>query len=195
MVLLPSFIRLYGEVWCSPADPFSNPFHHWLGDRALEGIDIALRESRREKKEIRKQQEIERRAKGKHPVFDEAMRMEQKRMKARAAGMAIVIVIILLLGGVVVVDFIHHLNTATTTVHNGIYFYVESARFVNSSVSWSFQTTVKNTGNVFISLITITIPSTGSTVGTISSISVGQTANGKFEISGITNGTIYNMEY
>jgi hypothetical protein len=133
--------------------------------------------------------------KEKHSIFSKAMRVEQKRQNARVAGMAIAIVIILVLGGVVFLDIIHSADSMKTTGHNGIYFYVESARFTNSSGSWIFNTTVKNTGSVFIGLITITVPDTGSTVGTIPSIQVGQTASGTFAISGVTNGTLYNLEY
>ena len=133
--------------------------------------------------------------KEKHSIFNKAVRAQQKRMNARIAGMAIAVVIVLVLGGVVFLDIIHNSNKMKTTEHNGIYFYVESAKFTNSSGSWIFNTTVKNTGTVFISLITITVPDTGSTVGTIPSIQVGQTASGTFAISGVTNGTLYTLEY
>ncbi len=153
------------------------------------------RPSRRERKELKKQQEREMKAREKHPVFDAAMRMSRRRTNAKLLGMAVAVLIIMAFGGVVVFGIIHDINTAKTTVHEGLYFYVESARFVNSSNSWSFVTSVKNTGSVFISTITITDPSTGSTVGTLSSIPVGQTANGTFAISGVTNDTLYTLEY
>ncbi len=133
--------------------------------------------------------------KERHSILNKAMRAQQKRMNARVAGMAIAVVIVLMLGGVVFLDIIHNANSAKTAEHNGIYFYVESAEFANSNGSWFFKTTVKNTGTVFISLITITVPDTGSTVGTIPSIQVGQTASGTFAISGVTNGTLYTLEY
>ncbi len=133
--------------------------------------------------------------KEKRSIFSKAMRVEQKRQNARVAGMAIAVVIVLVLGGVVFLDIIHNADSMKTTGHSGIYFYVESAGFTNSSGSWIFNTTVKNTGTVFISLITITVPDTGSTVGTIPSIQVGQTASGTFAISGVTNGTLYTLEY
>ncbi len=133
--------------------------------------------------------------KEKRSIVNETMHSQQKKMNARVAGMAIAVVIVLVLGGVVFLDVIRNANSMKTTEHNGIYFYVESAKFTNSSGSWSFNTTVKNTGTVFISLITITVPDTGSTVGTIPSIQVGQTASGTFAISGVTNGTLYNLEY
>lgn len=133
--------------------------------------------------------------KEKRSIVNETMHSQQKKMNARVAGMAIAVVIVLVLGGVVFLDVIRNANSMKTTEHNGIYFYVESAKFTNSSGSWSFNTTVKNTGTVFISLITITVPDTGSTVGTIPSIQVGQIAGGTFAISGVTNGTLYNLEY
>ena len=133
--------------------------------------------------------------KEKHSILNRAARAQQKRTNARVAGMAIAVVIVLVLGGVVFLDVIHNANSMKTSEHNGIYFNVESAEFVNSSGSWFFNTTVRNTGTVFISLITITVPDTGSTVGTIPSIQVGQTAGGTFAISGVTNGTLYTLEY
>ena len=133
--------------------------------------------------------------KEKRSIVNETMHSQQKKMNARVAGMAIAVVIVLVLGGVVFLDVIRNANSMKTTEHNGIYIYVESAKFTNSSGSWSFNTTVKNTGTVFISLITITVPDTGSTVGTIPSIQVGQIAGGTFAISGVTNGTLYNLEY
>lgn len=133
--------------------------------------------------------------KEKRSIVNETMHSQQKKMNARVAGMAIAVVIVLVLGGVVFLDVIRNADSMKTTEHNGIYFYVESAKFTNSSGSWSFNTTVKNTGTVFISLITITVPDTGSTVGTIPSIQVGQIAGGTFAISGVTNGTLYTLEY
>lgn len=130
-----------------------------------------------------------------HSIFNKAVRAQQKRMHARVAGMAIAVVIVLALGGVVFLDIMHNANSMKTTDHKGIYFYVESAKFTNLNGSWFFNTTVKNTGTVFINRITITVPDTGSTVGTIPSIQVGQTASGTFAISGVTNGTLYTLEY
>ena len=99
------------------------------------------------------------------------------------------------MGGIAFIEIDHNIHNAYATEHKGVYFSIESASFVNSSGSCSFVTTVKNTGSVFINTINITVPATGSTVGQLTSISVGITANGSFQISGVQNGTLYSLEY
>ena len=139
--------------------------------------------------------ERNRKARRKHPVFDAAMNANKRRMNVKLAGISIRIVIVLIMGGVVFIEIDNNIHNAYATEHKGVYFSVESASFVNSSGSCSFVTTVKNTGSVFINTINITVPATGSTVGQLTSILVGITANGSFQISGVQNGTLYSLEY
>jgi hypothetical protein len=139
--------------------------------------------------------EKDRKARRKHPVFCAAMNANKRRMNLKLAGISIGIVIVLIMGGIVFIEIDHNIHNAYATEHKGVYFSIESASFVNSSGSCSFVTTVKNTGSVFINTINITVPATGSTVGQLTSISVGITANGSFQISGVQNGTLYSLEY
>ena len=139
--------------------------------------------------------ERNRKARRKHPVFDAAMNANKRRMNVKLAGISIGIAIVLIMGGIVFIEIDHNIHNAYATEHKGVYFSIESASFVNSSGSCSFVTTVKNTGSVFINTINITVPATGSTVGQLTSILVGITANGSFRISGVQNGTLYSLEY
>ena len=148
--------------------------------------------TKKEKKELKRQRKNEKR---KRSITGTVMELERRRMNAKALGMVVGVVVLLILAGLVGVVIIHGLNSAENTRHPGIYFYVESAHFVNSSGSIFFTTTVKNTGSVFINAINITAPATGSTIGQLTSISVGDTASGTFAISGVTNGTLYSLDY
>ncbi len=139
--------------------------------------------------------ERNRKARRKHPVFDAAMNANKRRMNVKLAGISIGIAIVLIMGGIVFIEIDHNIHNAYATEHKGVYFSIESASFVNFSGSCSFVTTVKNTGSVFINTINITVPATGSTVGQLTSILVGITANGSFQISGVQNGTLYSLEY
>ena len=139
--------------------------------------------------------ERNRKARRKHPVFDAAMNANKRRMNVKLAGISIGIAIVLIMGGIAFIEIDHNIHNAYATEHKGVYFSIESASFVNSSGSCSFVTTVKNTGSVFINTINITVPATGSTVGQLTSILVGITANGSFRISGVQNGTLYSLEY
>ena len=139
--------------------------------------------------------ERHRKVRRKHPVFDAAMNANKRRMNLKLAGISIGIVIVLIMGDSVFIEIDHNIHNAYATGHKGVYFSVELASFVNSSGSCSFVTTVKNTGSVFINTIIITVPATGSTVGQLTSISVGITANGSFKMSGVQNGTLYSLEY
>ena len=133
--------------------------------------------------------------KGKRSITGTVMELERRRMNAKALGMVVGVVVLLILAGLAGVVIIHGFDSAKNAHHPGIYFYVESAHFVNSSGSFSFKTTVKNTGSVFIDQITIWLPSTGSTVGSLYSIPVDDTVNGTFAISGVVNGTLYSLDY
>ena len=123
------------------------------------------------------------------------MNANKRRMNVKLAGISIGIAIVLIMGGIVFIEIDHNIHNAYATEHKGVYFSIESASFVNFSGSCSFVTTVKNTGSVFINTINITVPATGSTVGQLTSILVGITANGSFQISGVQNGTLYSLEY
>ena len=82
-----------------------------------------------------------------------------------------------------------------TGTHHGIYISVMTDQFTNSSGSWTFVTSVKNTGTVFIDTVTISIPTMGYRIGILSSISVGTTVSHTFNINRLTNGTPYGIEY
>lgn len=123
------------------------------------------------------------------------LNMERKRQNAKVLGMVVAFFIVIILVAEIAIPIMIHLHNAADTTHPGVYIYVESAHFTNSSGSYAFVTTVKNTGTVFIDTVTISVPATGSTVGTLSSIQVGSTASGSFPLSGVTNNTLYVMEY
>lgn len=132
---------------------------------------------------------------GKHPIEGAVLDQGRRRMKAKAAGAVVAVVILLIMGGLVYIHLAGEASNVNAAGHKGIYFYVESAHFVNSSGSIYFETSVKNTGSVFIDSLTIWLPSTGSTIGTLASIAVGGTVNGSFPISGVENGTLYSLDY
>lgn len=126
-----------------------------------------------------------------HPIIDFAIDQNRKRSNAKILGAVFVLFIVMILGGIMFVGLVAHTNAP----HRGVYISVITDKFVNGSGSWSFVTTVKNTGTVFIDSVTISVPDTGSTIGMLSSIPVGGTSNGTFPISGITNNTLYVIEY
>ena len=123
------------------------------------------------------------------------LNMERKRQNARVLGMVVAFFIVIILIAAVGIPFMISLHNAADTTHPGVHIYVESAHFTNSSGSYAFVTVVKNTGTVFIDTVTISVTETGSTIGTLSSIQVGSTANGTFPLSGVANDTLYTVEY
>ncbi|MCL5067355.1 MAG: hypothetical protein M1368_03260 [Thaumarchaeota archaeon] len=116
------------------------------------------------------------------------------RQKAKLLGMVVAFLIIVAMASVIAVGVLHSIHTESSP-HKGLYFYVENASLINSSGSYRFITSVKNTGSVFVDTIHITVTETGSMIGTLSSIPVGGTANTTIPVSGVTNNTIYMVEY
>lgn len=116
------------------------------------------------------------------------------RQRAKFIGMIVAFFIILVIIAISIFSVLHAIGNASTT-HKGLYFYVKTAKFVNSSGKYYFETDVKNTGSVFINKIEITVTETGSTLGTLSSIPVGEYANLSVPVSGITNSTVFLVEY
>ncbi len=114
--------------------------------------------------------------------------------KAKFLGMIVAFLIIVALAGIIALGVLHSIGKESTP-HNGLYFYVKNATFINSGGTYHFVTSVKNTGSVFINTIHITVTETGSMIGTLASIPVGGTANDTIPISGVTNNTIYMIEY
>lgn len=150
--------------------------------------------NRKERKELERQRK-KGTWEGRHPVAGMVLEQGRRRQKARIMTGAVVIVILLIFGGAVFYGLVHDFRSTEGTMHPGIHFFVESAHFTNSSGSWSFATTVRNTGSVYIYTVNITVPATGSTIGTLLSIPVGGTVNGTFPLSGVTNDTLYALEY
>ncbi len=114
--------------------------------------------------------------------------------KAKFLGMIVAFLIIVALAGIIALGVLHSIGNGGAP-HNGLYFYVKNATFINSGGTYHFVTSVKNTGSVFINTIHITVTETGSMIGTLASIPVGGTANDTIPISGVTNNTIYMIEY
>ncbi len=114
--------------------------------------------------------------------------------KARLLGMVVAFFIIAAIVGVIALGVLHSIGNESAP-HRGLYFYVENATLTNSGGSYYFATTVKNTGSVFIDTVHITVTETGSMIGTIPSIPTGDAANITIPISGVTNNTIYMIEY
>ena len=127
----------------------------------------------------------------KHPIVNAVIDQGRRRQNARILGMVVVFFIVVIFIGAAFVSVIDH----PPTQHHGVYFTVLTDRFTNDSGSWSYVTAIKNTGTVFIDSVAVTVPATGSTIGTLSSIPVGQTASGTFQISGVANNTLYMIEY
>ena len=114
--------------------------------------------------------------------------------RAKFLGKVVAFLIIVALAGIIAFGVLHSIGNESTP-HKGLYFYVENATFINSSGTYHFATSVKNTGSVFIDTIHITVTETGSMIGTLASIPVGGTANATIPISGVMNNTIYMIEY
>jgi hypothetical protein len=114
--------------------------------------------------------------------------------RARVFGMIFAFIFIVALLGLFALALLHSASSANT-VHTGLHIYVESAMFTNSSGSSDFITEVKNTGTVVVDTVNIMVTETGSMIGTISSIPVGKTANITIPVNGLTNNTLYTLEY
>ena len=114
--------------------------------------------------------------------------------RAKFFGIVVAFLIIAALVSIIAFGVLHLIGNEGAP-HKGLYFYVENAALVNSSGTYHFATSVKNTGSVFIDTIHITVTETGSMIGTLASIPVGGAANATIPISGVTNNTIYMIEY
>ena len=145
------------------------------------------RKERRMEKEMRRGK--------KRGIGSAVLNMERKRQNARILGTVVAFFIVAIIIGSFGIAVVIHLHNAADTTHPGVHIYVESAHFTNSSGSYAFVTIVKNTGTDFIDTVTISVTETGSTIGVLSSIQTGSTASGTFSLSGVTNNTLYAVEY
>ena len=137
---------------------------------------------------MKKEQRREMKKKGiGHFILDQ----ERRRMNAKIIATAFAFLIIIIL---VAATFVVFIDKSQATTHQCVYITVENNHFVNSSGSYSFVTTVKNTGTTLITSVAVSI-SGGAFLGNISSTPIGGTVTDTSSVRGVMSGQLYIVEY